>query len=237
MNRYFTADIHGGLKSLLQCFERCKFDYNKDELIVGGDVCDGWPETKQVIDELMKIKNLIFILGNHDEFTLHWFLYNTLEPLWINQGGRATILSYGDDDSECVPKSHIDFLRNAPLCYIDDEKNDLFVHGGIDPEIEEMAIQRPNTLLWDRSLIEMAVWKHKEDPRFKFSKFNHIFVGHTTTFLFNEDKPIFACNIIDTDTGGGYEGKLTIMNRDTFEYWQSDRLNTLYPTHNGRRIR
>ena len=31
-----------------------------------------------------------------------------------------------------------------------------------------------------------------------------------------------GCEVWDLDTGGGYEGKLTIMNVHTKEYWQSD---------------
>ena len=44
------GDIHGAYKAMMQCFERSKFDYKKDRLIVMGDVCDGYPEVKQCID-------------------------------------------------------------------------------------------------------------------------------------------------------------------------------------------
>ena len=35
---YAIGDIHGAYKSLVQCLERSKFDYNNDRLIVMGDV-------------------------------------------------------------------------------------------------------------------------------------------------------------------------------------------------------
>ena len=31
----------------MQCFERSKFDYKKDRLIVMGDVCDGYPKVEK----------------------------------------------------------------------------------------------------------------------------------------------------------------------------------------------
>ena len=31
------------------------------------------------------------------------------------------------------------------------------------------------------------------------------------------------------DTGAGYEGKLSIMNVDTEDFWQSDKVSDLYP--------
>ena len=50
----------------MQCFERAKFDYKKDRLIVMGDVCDGYPDVKQCTDELLKIKHCDLVIGNHD---------------------------------------------------------------------------------------------------------------------------------------------------------------------------
>ena len=44
MKTYAIGDIHGAYKALIQCFERSKFDYKNDRLIVMGDVCDGYPE-------------------------------------------------------------------------------------------------------------------------------------------------------------------------------------------------
>ncbi len=35
-------------------------------------------------------------------------------------------------------------------------------------------------------------------------------------------------------TGGGYEGRLTIMDIDTKEFWQSDNMKSLYPNERGR---
>ena len=60
--------IHGAYKALEQVFSRSGFDYEKDRLIVLGDVCDGWIETKQAVDELLKVKNIIYIIGNHDKW-------------------------------------------------------------------------------------------------------------------------------------------------------------------------
>ena len=50
------GDVHGGCGSMMQCLECSKFT-DDDELIVLGDVVDGWPESKQCIDELLKIRN------------------------------------------------------------------------------------------------------------------------------------------------------------------------------------
>ena len=72
MKIYAVGDIHGAYKALIQCFKRSKFDYQKDRLIVMGDVCDGYPYVKECIDELLKIKHYDLVIGNHDMWALDW---------------------------------------------------------------------------------------------------------------------------------------------------------------------
>ncbi len=238
MKTFVIGDIHGAYKALVQCLERSKFDYQNDRLIALGDVCDGYPEVKQCIDELLKIKHCDFIIGNHDLWALDWATKGIKEDLWLNQGGRNTIASY---DGQAMPKTHIDFLKNAHAWI--DEKNCLFVHGGIDPN-KKVEAHNLDYLVWDRNLVESAWNKAHQNPKYKFSKYEEIFVGHTTTQWFARNKetslltpaerarlgtePLFLCNVILLDTGAGWSGKLTIMDIDTKEYWQSDLTPELY---------
>ncbi|MEK6563466.1 MAG: hypothetical protein AABZ65_00350 [Candidatus Omnitrophota bacterium] len=41
-------------------------------------------------------------------------------------------------------------------------------------------------------------------------------------------QPIHVCNVWNIDTGAGWSGKLTIIDVDTKEYWQSDLTPDLY---------
>lgn len=94
--------------------------------------------------------------------------------------------------------------------------------------------------LWDRDLW-LAALSFKEIPNnnngysFKMKdNFKEVFIGHTATINWNTDQPMKAANIWNLDTGGGFGGKLTIMNVDTKEYFQSDLVQTLYPEERGR---
>ncbi len=66
MKRYVVGDIHGNYNALKQVLKKAKFDYSKDELIIIGDVVDGYNCSYEVVEELLKIKNKVFIIGNHD---------------------------------------------------------------------------------------------------------------------------------------------------------------------------
>ena len=222
MRTFVIGDIHGAYKALLQCFTRAGFNYDSDRLIVLGDVCDGYWEVRQCIDELLKVKNCDLVIGNHDQWALDWARRGNRPEIWTSQGGDRTIHSYNGGP---MPPDHVDFLRKGHLWLeVDDQ---LFIHGGFDPEIP-LTQHSAQILLWDRELLAKAYQKHKLDPLYQFGHYADIFLGHTTTQLYKTLEPLKACNVWDLDTGAGWSGKLTIMDIKTKKYWQSDLSSSLY---------
>lgn len=216
MKTFAIGDIHGADKALVQCLERSSFNYTEDRLIVLGDVCDGYRGVKQCIDELLKIKHCDFIIGNHDLWALDWAKRGDKPEIWTTQGGDQTIASYGGGP---MPQTHIDFLKNAHAWLELDDK--LFVHGGFDPQ-KPIAKQGLQVLVWDRDLLHAAWKKYLSGQEHQFGPYKEIFVGHTTTQQFHSIVPLHFCNVWDMDTGAGWSGKLTIMDVNSHEYWQSD---------------
>ncbi len=223
MKTFVIGDIHGTYKALVQCLQRSKFDYAQDRLISLGDVCDGYPDVKQCFDELLKVKNLDLILGNHDFWAREWATRGIKEDIWLNQGGNNTVLSYG---GEAMTPAHVELLNSAHPWL--EWENRLFVHGGFDP-FRPLYGQTLETLIWDRNLINNAWRKHLRGEECRYAQFTEIFLGHTPTQLFNSSEPLKVCNVWDMDTGAGWAGKLTIMDVQTKEYWQSDPVQDLYP--------
>jgi serine/threonine protein phosphatase 1 len=225
--RFVIGDIHGACRALLQCFNKANFDYKSDMLICLGDVCDGWPETCQSIRELLKIKNLVYILGNHDEWTLKWFLNGEAPDIWISQGGKATIESY-----KCaIPARHIKLLQTAR--YYFELENRIFVHGGFNPGID-IRQQNQETFIWDRSLLYSAIKMHGDGAE-KMTEYDEIYVGHTPTINFGTTEPLKVCELYLMDTGAGWRGGvLTMMDIDTRETFVSERVDLLYPDYYGR---
>lgn len=160
--------------------------------------------------------------------------------------GYLTALNPAD-----VPLLHQEMLRNQYSYYIDD-KNNLFVHGGFNRHFD-IKEQIPYIYYWDRDLWMSALSYErmskghdklhgKNNNKFKMkNEFNRIFIGHTATTNWEikgevVTTPMKAANIWNIDTGGGFEGKITIMNIDNpEEYYQSDLATELYPEDKGRR--
>ena len=225
MSRTFVlGDIHGAFRALKQCLETADFDYEKDRLIALGDVCDGWPETKACIDELLKIKNLIFILGNHDSHLLNWMETGNIPKDWFVHGGEATVKSYGD----YIPGFHIAFLKNAKYYHVED--NRLFVHAGIIPG-QKLDTQSPSIFMWDRTLATLVMDFHNRGVNYKLTEFDEIFIGHTPI---TSPHPIVSCEVWMMDTGAGWGRTLSMMEIDTKEFFISDPVSSLYPGVQGR---
>jgi len=236
MRRLVIGDIHGAYKALIQCFERSEFDYKKDLLISLGDVADGWSETPKCIEELLKVKNLVYVWGNHDLWTHLWLTKGWSKDIWIEQGGRATKTAYIKKPKLMIKHRHFFEIAKA-YCLID---NKLFVHGGLYPINRPVEKQELNDLMWDRQLFQAALGRDYDFARGyrktkKLTEYDEIFLGHTSTINWKTDIPMHACEVWNLDQGAGYHGKLTIMDIDTHEYWQSDIVKTLYPEEKGRR--
>lgn len=212
MTTFAIADIHGNFLGLTAVLKKCKFK-KTDTLINLGDVCDGGNRTKDVINRLLTIKNHILITSNHDTWALKWMKTGIELPIWWHQGGMRTAESY-NFDFESVPQSHIDFLEHARPYHID-EKHRVFVHGGFDPD-KPIEMQDVDFLTWDRDLM------CKYAPLGIIKGYDHIFVGHTSTQFFDSLEPVTFGNVTDLDTGAGWSGRLTIMNINTSQFWQSN---------------
>ncbi|MFN3841068.1 MAG: metallophosphoesterase [Cyclobacteriaceae bacterium] len=225
MKRFVIGDIHGAHRALLQCLQRAGFDYEMDLLISLGDVCDGWPETNQAVNELLKIKNLQYILGNHDYLTLQWMQYGIKDDVWLDQGGLATLQSYNEE----VNSQHKEFFERALPYLIMDNK--LFVHAGINPlkRIEEQTLEQ---FLWDRNLARIAIDLNGKGLETSLTVYDEVYLGHTPVSSY---QPLYACGIWLMDTGAGWSGVLSLMNIDSKEIFTSDPVPTLYPGVEGRK--
>lgn len=206
-------------------------------------------EVYECVEELLKIRNLIAVRGNHDD----WFdvfcrtghhpedwIHGGLETAksYLGQGGKSPTVSGSYALASIirpkdVPKRHRTFLAKLPLYHIDD-KGRCFVHGGFNRLLPFIG-QIPSIYYWDRELWTSALsWQvaerlHPGQQAFKIkTPFKEIFLGHTPTTTWNVTVPMRSANVYNLDTGAGQYGKLTIMDVETKKYWQSDPVGELY---------
>ena len=234
------GDIHGGLKALKQILQKSAVTKN-DTLIFLGDYVDGWSESAQVISFLIDLHNeqeCIFIKGNHDAWCEDWLRTGNAEIKWLRHGGQQTVESY-DAINKYDKQMHLHFLERMKLYFID-AQNRLFIHAGFTSMHGPEQEFYDSNFTWDRTLWELALATdktvEKNSPFYpkRLHLYNEIYIGHTPTTNYDVDVPMQGCNVWNIDTGAAFAGKLSIMDIDTKQFWQSDFLPTLYPTEKGR---
>ena len=221
MNLFAIGDIHGCLNELTSLHKKIltydKFEVKNDIIIYLGDYIDRGKNSKEVINQILKLKNnnikTINLMGNHDEFMID-FLFNKKNNIksWLNFGADQTFRSYNIEVVEFIKdgfeedvidnlrktmikqmeESHINFFKNLELSY--SSKNYLFVHAGIDP-YKKLSEQSEKDYLWSRS--EKFFSKD-----FKSEKI--IVHGHTP-----EENIVNDPYRINVDSGCYFSGKLS----------------------------
>jgi predicted phosphodiesterase len=237
---YVIGDIHGALKALKQLVERIA-PKTTDTLIFLGDYVDGWSESAETITWLMELESqytCIFIKGNHDAWCESWLNGIMPEASWQRNGGKATVESF-NKLSPTALEEHKQFLNRMRMYYTDDQ-NRLYIHAGFTSTHGPAHERFEPMLYWDRSLWELALAMDRSIPKNsmfypkRLLQFKEIYIGHTPSLNYGEDLPMIACNVHNIDTGAAFRGKISAMNVDTKEVWQSDAVYLLYPGEKGR---
>lgn len=234
------GDIHGGLKALVQLLERIDLTPD-DALIFLGDYVDGWSDSANVVSyliDLAKQNTCIFIRGNHDDLTHRWLKTGELNEQWLEHGGQSSIDAYRNFTSG-EKAEHITFFDQMVNYYIDKE-NRLFVHAGFTNLHGPKSEYHNTPFYWDRTLWETALSldpslqkSHDFYPQ-RLKLFKEIYIGHTPVTRIGKNKPVNIANLWNVDTGAAFKGKISGIDINTKEVWQSDPVYTLYRGEQGR---
>lgn len=209
------GDIHGCARALNALLQAIKIQPN-DTIVTLGDYCDRGPDTRGVIDRLMKLQRecrLVPLLGNHDQL-MHLVCNGRPELMadWWLAGGDRALASYGSHTTRTVPKAHLEFLRNCRLTY--ETERFFFAHGGYDPH-RPLDAQDPYVVLWSRAKDGL--------PGPHFSGKTAI-VGHFRQRS-GEILDLGHLKCIDTQCFDG--GWLTALEPETGRVWQASRRGKL----------
>ncbi len=215
---YAVGDVHGcaGLLEQLQDAIRRDADSAAESrkiVVYLGDYVDRGPDSAGVlsilIDRPLDGIEQVCLKGNHEDFLLRFLEDPGICDLWLMNGGRATLRSYGlsveragaedaaaalsDAFRARLPDAHLRFLQDLRLSHR--AGGYLFVHAGIRPGVD-LSQQTADDLLWIR------------DP-FLRSSYDHgcvVVHGHTPV-----EAPEVCFNRINIDTGAVWSGCLTAL--------------------------
>lgn len=214
MNKIFAiGDIHGCFEKLEELMGKLIIDKQNDTLVFIGDYIDRGKYSREVVHYLVRLqsdyKNVVFLQGNHEQMFMN-YLDGVNEGLYLGNGGRATLESYGIsllDDIEQrkakIPAGHREFFQSLLPYYETDHY--IFVHAGLREELplNEQAI---DDLLW---------------IRFEFIANENDF-GKTVVFGHTPMRDLMVnTNKIGIDTGAVYGGRLTCVELPDIKIYQA----------------
>lgn len=250
--RLIIGDLHGSYKALLQCLERSGFCPEEDSLYSVGDIADGYPDVYECLSFLKSLPLFHPVIGNHDVWLQNWLSSGSAPRIWTAQGGSRSIASFERNSiSKDERRDIASWMRIWPYAISLDDA--AIMHGGpgfslSDDDIEELAaMERPlmepasdeyhmpsrkaDSVLWDRDYFRCSRYDEETGSRHRigpWSESRQLFTGHTE---YGSTRPFISRmhRFVNLDTMAGSYGCLTIMDMDTFEYWQSDLSSRLYP--------
>ena len=217
---YAIGDIHGRLDLLDELLQMIRRDnemrapLERCTLIFLGDYIDRGAESRGVIERLLTgIPDgfeRICLKGNHEDFLLRSLSDPDIVPLWMVNGGVATLASYGVIRSDqpgiprrapylgpalenALPPDHLEFFWQLPIMVTFGDY--LFVHAGVKPGVPLDEQDDYDCLFIREPFLNARGW---------FGKM--IVHGHTPV-----SKPEVKSNRIGIDTGGFFSGCLTAL--------------------------
>lgn len=214
---YCIGDIHGRddlLQQLHQMIKQDAADFDASKTVVYlGDYIDRGPESRQVVDRLLKSPlagfQSIHLRGNHEQALLDFLQDARAMAGWMNWGGTQTLRSYGvslppslylehmellaRQLQQNLPQDHRQFFESLAACYSSGDY--YFVHAGIRPGVP-LDKQELGDQLWIREEFTRSSQQHEAV----------IVHGHSIT-----TEAQLLPNRIGIDTGAFHTGVLTAL--------------------------
>ena len=129
------GDIHGCATALHALIGEIQ-PAPSDTIITVGDVIDRGPDSRDVIDTLIALRqecHLVSLLGNHEEMLFSARSSHDMLERWLDYGGAATLASYGVGGLQAMPPDHVAFLDACRLYY--ETPTHFFIHANYDPNL------------------------------------------------------------------------------------------------------
>jgi serine/threonine protein phosphatase 1 len=219
---YAVGDVHGCYDLFKLMLARLTADAaeraggRRPVLILCGDYIDRGPDSAKVVQALVWMSRrsefeIHLLKGNHEQAMLAFLDDPEAGRLWLEFGGRETLVSYGveafgpdpspaelarvrDDLLDRMPGSHLRLLERLELAAVVGDY--AFVHAGVRPGVS-LRNQTEQDLLWIR--------RGFLDAPGPFEKI--VVHGHT----WRDDMPQLLENRIGIDTGAYATGVLTAL--------------------------
>lgn len=149
---FAIPDIHGCALTFRRLVEEVIRLDKGDSLYLLGDMIDRGPRSREVVDTIRRLQAEGYAVhplrGNHEDMLVRSCVDRNNFHLWMLNGGRATLDSFGIEDACELPSHYRAFFEELPF-YI--ELDDfILVHAGLNFQAVDPLLDT-EAMLWTRS--------------------------------------------------------------------------------------
>ena len=212
-NRYVITDIHGCAKTFKKLLKKINLT-KQDTLYLLGDYIDRGPDSKGVIDLILKLQKdgykVHTLKGNHEDMLLAAMYKEMYFRSWLSNGGKEALESFDVNHPKSLDSKYIEFFNK--LKYYIELEDFYLVHAGFNFNIDN-PLDDKQAMLWIRNY----------EPTEEFLKEKKIVHGHTPIRKKKIKKKLSKGDqLINLDAGCAYVnksgmGRLCALNLDTME--------------------
>ncbi len=169
--KFVITDIHGCAETFTALIQD-EIDLKRtDKLYLLGDYIDRGPDSKGVLDFIMKLQEDGFdvhcLRGNHEQFMLDAHRNPENHQFWLENGGHACLKSFNAITIFDVPSEYTAFISR--LEYFIELEDFLLVHAGFNfssphPFTDTHAMMNIRNMQVDKSLIRSRKILHGHTP-------------------------------------------------------------------------
>lgn len=149
--RFVIPDIHGCARTFAALVHDVLHLKRTDALYLLGDYTDRGPHSREVVDSIMRLQQIGYrvypLRGNHDDMFLRACGDPESQRIWLLNGGRATLESFGVDDPCDIPLHYRRFFALLP--YYRELDNYILVHAGLNCRADN-PFSDTDAMLWIR---------------------------------------------------------------------------------------
>lgn len=121
------GDVHGCAKTLKALYKRLN---SPKKVYILGDYINRGPDSKAVIDFVMKHKEIVPLMGNHEHIFLNALNSDVGLKMFMKRGGDKTLASFGVETIDQIPAKYKKWIRSLGL--FAKYKKFYLSHAGVD---------------------------------------------------------------------------------------------------------
>lgn len=150
---FVIGDVHGCALTLQHLIFKVISIRRTDTLYFLGDLIDRGPRSREALETIIRLRSAGYsvtsIRGNHEEMMLNACSNRTESLRWLENGGVATLKSFGVEDACEIPIETRKFIADFPYFILLDRF--ILCHAGIN-SLAENPLDDQEAMIWSRSL-------------------------------------------------------------------------------------